>query len=168
MKIFLYAVLLTIVLTACKKNHIDLPSCSTAPNTIAITDNGTTYCIAGNGLRINPTNVQNDQNNVGAICYASNTNSFLQFEGDGPAFSIEYFNDFGPPHGVGVFLWPTIMGTYARFTEKFPGGKTYNVTGGNVIVTKADSMHIQATFAFNLSDGLNAKTITGSISTTKP
>jgi hypothetical protein len=156
------------VVTACKKGHNSTPSCSTAPNTITISDNGNTYCIAGNGFRLPNPAVANDQNNVAAVCLPNDSISFLEFAGDGGAFSISYYNNYGPSGGLGVYRWPAGKGTYSIFPEKFPGGHTYTVTGGTATVTSADSQKVQATFSLDLADGSVTKTITGSLSTTKP
>lgn len=168
MKIRTSIALLAIIFTGCKTRHIEPPGCDTAPNTITVTDDGVSYCIGGYGLRLNPLNNQDYRNNVAALCYDNNTTSMLDFLGDGATFSLTYFNSYGPPHGIGTYTWPANATKAGTFTEKFTGGKTYNVTGGTVTVTHADSMHVQATFELTVSDNINTKTITGRISTTKP
>ena len=155
-----------IAITACTKKHGTPLSCATAPNTITISDNDTTYCIPGNGMRlIESAGQQVISKNVAAICYPSDSNSTVQFYGAGDAFLIGYANDHGPPHGICVYPW---TGHYASFKENFPGGQTYSVTAATVTVTTADTQRIQATFVFDLTNASGSKTITGILNTTKP
>jgi hypothetical protein len=167
MKYCLHIALLSFALAACTK-HSNGPSCATAPNTITISDDGNTYCIAGNGMRLNLQVAQLVQNNVAAVCYSSPTSSFLDIVGDGSTFFINFVDDFGPPGGVGTYSLPPADSTYIAFTEKFAGGQSYKISGGTITVTSADSARVQATFSLNLFNASGTKTISGSIKTASP
>jgi hypothetical protein len=159
--------LLIILLAACTR-HTSTPSCSTAPNTITITDDGNTYCIAGYGAVLQRQVAQLIVNNVAAMCYVSDTFSSLDIVGDGGTFFIDILAAYRHPGSVGTYSLSALDTTYIGFTEKFAGGQSYKISGGTVTVTSADSTRVQATFVLNLFNNSGSKSISGIVKTTSP
>jgi hypothetical protein len=151
-------------LQSCKKDNNS--DSSSAPNIVTLTIDGKQYKATGNKWGSG----NYDRVETAITKYSDGTADFYLYiftMGGGNSDFVMLLNtNKGPGNGLGTFQIPT--NGHNSISENFSGGEGYNITGGNVTITKSSPNLIEGTITMILSNPNRTKTVTGSFKIGEP
>lgn len=157
--------LLSFSVLACKKDkNEDSPLGQN--NTVTYTINGQTYTVnestqytEGSPIRSTFVNCMVDKDARGWSYF------HLKIEGAGLPFNMQIISPKGSANGLGKF---PIKDLGDIVTEKFSGGQSYTISGGEINISELSLSKIVGIYQFSLKNPASTKTATGTFIINQP
>jgi hypothetical protein len=141
-------------------------SSNTTPNTITVTDNGSSYTVKGVNYYVSTHASSANFVNVGVTKTSLASNLLIGNSGASMDFLMALTSINGPLSGAGTYTINASM--LSTYKENFSGGQSYSVDTGVVNITTCSSSNVSGTFQLWLSNTGGSKTITGTINANQP
>lgn len=154
--------LLSLISAGCKKdNNNNNPSGAKYANWVKLNIDGKEYISSAGRAFNSPT----DQTWIESAMEKRDGYSDFYIMTMGPSmdFNLMILGSKGPANGLGIF---TISD--GSLQERFSGGESYAIKGGQFNVTKSESQLIEGTITLNLSNSSRTKTVSGTFSIGDP